>query len=43
VGFEPSHSIADAARTIYDRLDRGLIKDPAQKVYYNHYFDSSEE
>jgi nucleoside-diphosphate-sugar epimerase len=43
VGFEPRHSIEGAARTIYEKLDRGVIKDPAQKIYYNHYFDSSEE
>ncbi len=43
VGFEPRGSIAAAAKAIYAKLERGVIKDPAQKVYYNHYFDSSEE
>jgi nucleoside-diphosphate-sugar epimerase len=43
VGFRPRHSIENSAKTIYDKLDQGIIRDPAQKIYYNHYFDSSEE
>ena len=43
IGFRPHQSIAGQARTIYARLEQGTIKDPAQKIYYNHYFDSSEE
>ena len=43
IGFRPRQSIADQARTIYGKLEQGTIKDPAQKIYYNHYFDNSEE
>jgi nucleoside-diphosphate-sugar epimerase len=43
VGFRPRQSIAAEARKIYGRLELGGIKDPAQKIYYNHYFDNSEE
>ena len=43
IGFRPRQSIAAQARTIYGRLEMGAIKDPAQKIYYNHYFDNSEE
>ena len=43
LGFKVTHSISDAALEIYGKLDSGEIKDPKQKVYYNHYFDSSEE
>jgi nucleoside-diphosphate-sugar epimerase len=43
IGFRPRQSIAGQARTIYAKLEQGTIKDPAQKIYYNHYFDSSEE
>jgi nucleoside-diphosphate-sugar epimerase len=43
VGFQPNHSVEESARAIYGKLDRGIIKDPAQKIYYNHYFDSAEE
>lgn len=43
VGFRPSHSVEESARTIYDRLSHGDIKQPAQRIYYNHFFDSAEE
>jgi nucleoside-diphosphate-sugar epimerase len=43
LGFEAKHKIAEAANEIFDRLKSGNIKNPKQKVYYNHYFDSSEE
>lgn len=43
LGFKVKHSIGEAAIEIYKKLDSGDIKDPKQKVYYNHYFDSSEE
>ena len=43
IGFRPRQSIEKSSKTIYEKLDRGIIKDPSQKIYYNHYFDSSEE
>jgi nucleoside-diphosphate-sugar epimerase len=43
VGFRPNHGIDESARAIYAKLDRGIIRDPVQKIYYNHYFDSTEE
>lgn len=43
LGFKAKHTIAEASNEIYAKLCSGEIKDPKQKVYYNHYFDSSEE
>jgi len=43
LGFCTKHTVSDAVKEIYDRLESGVIKNPKQKVYYNHYFDSSEE
>jgi len=43
LGFKVKHNIGGAAIEIYDKLESKEIKDPKQKVYYNHYFDSSEE
>jgi nucleoside-diphosphate-sugar epimerase len=43
LGFKVSHTIHEAAAEIWQKLDSKEIKDPKQKVYYNHYFDSSEE
>jgi nucleoside-diphosphate-sugar epimerase len=43
IGFRPRQSIAGQAQTIYGKLEAGTIKDPSQKIYYNHYFDNSEE
>jgi nucleoside-diphosphate-sugar epimerase len=43
LGFNVKHTIADASKEIYEKLESKEIKDPKQKVYYNHYFDSSEE
>ena len=43
LGFTVKHGIAEAAKEIYEKLESGEIKDPKQKVYYNHYFDASEE
>jgi nucleoside-diphosphate-sugar epimerase len=43
LGFNVSHTIPEAAREIWGKLESKEIKDPKQKVYYNHYFDSSEE
>ncbi len=41
--FGAEHTIKEAGKEIYKRLASKEIKDPKQKVYYNHYFDSSEE
>jgi nucleoside-diphosphate-sugar epimerase len=41
--FRVSHTIDEAAKEIYESLNSGIIKDPKQKVYYNHYFDPSED
>ncbi|MCC6865608.1 MAG: NAD-dependent epimerase/dehydratase family protein [Ignavibacteria bacterium] len=43
LNFSVKHSITDAAIEIWRKLESKEIKDPKQKVYYNHYFDSSEE
>ena len=43
LGFKVKHTIDEAAKEIFKRLKSKEIKDPRQKVYYNHYFDSSEE
>jgi nucleoside-diphosphate-sugar epimerase len=43
LGFEPQQNIADAARVISGKLCSGVIKNPSQRIYYNHYFDSAEE
>jgi nucleoside-diphosphate-sugar epimerase len=43
LGFRPVDTVAGAARTIYSNLGNGLIPDPSHKVYYNHFFDVTEE
>jgi nucleoside-diphosphate-sugar epimerase len=43
LGFAPQQNIDHAARSIFDKLQTGAIRNPAQKIYYNHYFDSAEE
>jgi nucleoside-diphosphate-sugar epimerase len=43
LNFKVSHTINEAVKDIYGNLQSGAIKNPKQKVYYNHYFDSSEE
>jgi nucleoside-diphosphate-sugar epimerase len=43
LGFAPAQTIGDAARTIFDKLQTGVIRNPSQRIYYNHYFDSAEE
>jgi len=43
LGFKVKHTIPEAAKEIWQKLESKEIKDPKQKVYYNHYFDSSEE
>ena len=41
--YAPAQTIDRAALEIMDNLRSGVIKDPAHKIYYNHYFDSAEE
>jgi nucleoside-diphosphate-sugar epimerase len=43
IGFRSQQSIQDAARDIFEKLQTGVIRNPSQKIYYNHYFDSAEE
>ena len=43
LGFTPHQNIESAARAIYEKLQSGVIRNPAQRIYYNHYFDSAEE
>jgi len=43
LGFSPLQTIGDSAQTIFGKLHTGLIRNPAQRIYYNHYFDSAEE
>lgn len=41
--FKPQQTIDAAARIIFDNLESGVVRNPTQKIYYNHYFDSAEE
>lgn len=43
LGFTPQASVEGAASTIFGRLEDGTIKNPAQRIYYNHYFDAAED
>ncbi len=43
LGFTPQQTVDDAARKIWEKLQSGIIGDPTQRIYYNHYFDSAEE
>jgi nucleoside-diphosphate-sugar epimerase len=43
LGVEPRQTIEGACRTIFEKLETAEIRNPAQKIYYNHYFDSAEE
>lgn len=43
LGFRPGQTIADAAGAIVSSLRSGAIRNPAQRIYYNHFFDSTEE
>ncbi len=43
LNFSVKQTIPDAAKEIWGKLDSKEIRDPKQKVYYNHYFDASEE
>ncbi|MBA7629074.1 GDP-L-fucose synthase [subsurface metagenome] len=41
--FKPQYTISNAVKEIYKNLKNGVIKNPLGRVYYNHYFDSTEE
>lgn len=41
--YSNQFQIEDSASEIYEKLQMNTIKNPLAKVYYNHYFDSSEE
>jgi nucleoside-diphosphate-sugar epimerase len=41
--LRPADTVESASRIISRNLAAGLIPDPTQKVYYNHYFDTTEE
>jgi nucleoside-diphosphate-sugar epimerase len=43
LGFRPASSVENAATTIVGRLQDGTIRNPTQRIYYNHYFDATEE
>ncbi len=43
LGYVPQQTIDAAARDIVEKLRSGEIRNPAQRIYYNHYFDSAEE
>ncbi len=43
LGFNVKQTIPGSAAEIWRKLESKEIRDPKQKVYYNHYFDASEE
>ncbi len=43
LGFTPAQSVEESARTIVGALHSSVIKDPRHRIYYNHYFDATEE
>jgi nucleoside-diphosphate-sugar epimerase len=43
LGFKSQQNIRFAAQDIFEKLNSGVIRNPSQKIYYNHYFDSAEE
>jgi len=43
IGFRPADTVQAASRKIYSCLSNGLIPDPSQRIYYNHFFDVIEE
>jgi nucleoside-diphosphate-sugar epimerase len=43
LGFSTQQTIAGEACKIFNQLRSGEIRNPAQRIYYNHYFDSAEE
>jgi nucleoside-diphosphate-sugar epimerase len=43
LGFKTEDTVEAASRKIYACLASGLISDPTRKIYYNHFFDVTEE
>jgi len=43
LGFRTQETVRNAVRDIYQKLKNGTIRNPNAKVFYNHYFDSTEE
>jgi nucleoside-diphosphate-sugar epimerase/CBS domain-containing protein len=43
LSFKPQQTIPAAAKKIVRELSLGNLKNPFAKVYYNHYFDATEE
>jgi nucleoside-diphosphate-sugar epimerase len=43
VGFAPAQTVEGSASTIVGALHSSIIKDPRHRIYYNHYFDATEE
>ncbi len=43
LNFEPRNNIKTACKEIFNVLNEKIIKNPKAKIYYNHYFDSTEE
>jgi nucleoside-diphosphate-sugar epimerase len=43
VGFVPAQTVEGSASTIVGALHSSIIKDPRHRIYYNHYFDATEE
>ena len=43
LNFIPQNSIAQSSKRIFKALNGKKIKNPEAKIYYNHYFDSTEE
>jgi nucleoside-diphosphate-sugar epimerase len=42
LGFIPGQTIDAAARGIFEKLSSGVIRNPSQRIDYNHFFDSAE-
>ena len=43
LGFRPHQTIPSAAKRIVCEMREGNLKNPYARVYYNHYFDATEE
>jgi nucleoside-diphosphate-sugar epimerase/CBS domain-containing protein len=43
LGYSTRQTIESEACSIFNKLRSGEIRNPAQRIYYNHYFDSAEE
>ena len=43
INYKPEYNILNAVKEIYKNLKNGVNKNPLAKIYYNHYFDSTEE